>query len=127
MARTSKVLESVQSAGLKLNKDKCKSEVTATTFLGHRISGEGVEADPSKSQAILNMPEPTSKKEFQRFLGMITYLGKFIPKLSDLTAPLCSLLEKDVIYSFDKGQKEAFTTLKTVITSSPVLKFFDPM
>ena len=123
MARTTKVLEPVQLAGLKLNKDKCKFEVTATTFLGHKISGEGVEADPLKIQAILNVPEPTSKNEIQPFLGMITYLGKFIPNLSDLTAPLRSLLEKDVIYSFDKGQKEAFTTLTTVITSSPVLKF----
>ena len=112
MARTTKVLEFVQSAGLKLNEDKCKFEVTATTFLGHKISGEGVEADPSKIQAILNMPEPTYKKELQRFLGMITYQGKFIPNLSDLTAPLRSLLKKDVTYSFDKGQKEAFNTLK---------------
>ena len=94
--------------------------------LGHKISGEGVEADPSKLQALLNMPEPTSKKELQCFLGMIAYLGKFIPNLSDLTAPLRSLLEEVVIYSFDKGQKEAFKTLKTVITSSPVLKCFDP-
>ena len=87
MERTTKVLESNQSARLKLNKDKCKFEAKATTYLGHKITAEGLEADPSKIQAILNMPEPTSKKELQRFLVMITYLGKLIPNLSDLTAP----------------------------------------
>ena len=106
MARTTKVLESVQSAGLKLNKDKCKFEVTATAFLGHKISGEGVEADPSKIQAILNMPEPTSKKELQRFLGIITYLGKFIPNLSDLTALFAASLRKMPFTHLTKDRKK---------------------
>ena len=84
-ARTTKVLDSIRSSGLKLNKEN---------FFGHKISANGVEADPAKITAILSMPEPTSKKELQRFLGMITYLGKFIPNLSNLTAPLRSLHEK---------------------------------
>ena len=125
-ARTTKVLDSIRSSGLKLNKDKCIFETQTTTFLGHKISAQGVEADPAKITAIMNMPEPTSKKELQRFLGVITYLGKFIPNLSDLTAPLRSLLEKDAIYSFEKPQKDAVNKLKEVITSNRVLKFFDP-
>eukprot|EP00112_Aurelia_sp_Birch-Aquarium-sp1_P025750 Seg874.6 transcript_id=Seg874.6/GoldUCD/mRNA.D3Y31 product="putative protein K02A2.6" protein_id=Seg874.6/GoldUCD/D3Y31 len=125
-ARTTKVLDSIRSSGLKLNKEKCKFEAQTTTFLGHKISAHGVEADPAKITAILSMPEPTSKKELQRFLGMITYLGKFIPNLSDLTAPLRSLLEKDAIYSFDKPQKDAINELKEVITSNQILKFLTP-
>eukprot|EP00795_Rhopilema_esculentum_P009803 gene9803-18365_t len=125
-ARTTKVLDSIRSSGLKLNKEKCKFEAQTTTFLGHKIPAHGVEADPAKITAILSMPEPTSKKELQRFLGMITYLGKFIPNLSDLTAPLRSLLEKDAIYSFYKPQKDAINKLKEVITSNQILKFFDP-
>ena len=126
LAHTTKALESIRSAGLKLNKGKCKFVVKSTSFLGHKMSAEGVEADPSKIQVILNMPEPTSKMVLQCFLGMITYAGKFIHNDSDLTAPPQSLIKKDIIYSFDKGQKEVFKTLKTIITSSPVLKFFDP-
>ena len=126
LAHTTKALESIRSASLKLNKGKSKFVVKSTSFLGHKISAEGVEADPSKIQVILNMPEPTSKMALQCFLGMITYAGKFIHNDSDLTAPLQSLLKKDIIYSFDKGQKEVLKTLKTIITSSPVLKLFDP-
>ena len=125
-ARSTKVLDSIRSSGLKLNKDKCIFETQTTTFLGHKISAHGVEADPAKITAIMNMPEPASKKELKRFLGVNTYLGKFIPNLSDLIAPLRSLLEKDAIYSFEKPQKYAVNKLKEVITSNRVLRFFDP-
>lgn len=57
---------------------------------------------------------------------MNTYLGKFIPRLSDENAPLRTLLEKDVLWTFDKPQHEAVKKLKTLITSSPVLKYYNP-
>ena len=41
------------------------------------------------------MPSPTNKEELQRFLGMITYLLKFIPHFSQVASPLRALLEKD--------------------------------
>ena len=42
------------------------------------------------------MPTPSDKKALQRLLGMITYLAKFLPNLSDVTEPLKRLLDKDV-------------------------------
>ena len=41
------------------------------------------------------MPTPKSKKDLERFLGMIQYIGRFIPSLSDITAPLRILLQND--------------------------------
>ena len=57
---------------------------------------------------------------------MIAYLGKFIVNLSETTAPLRKLLEKDTLWSFDKPQQDAFDTLKDLVTKAPVLKYFDP-
>ena len=57
---------------------------------------------------------------------MITYLGKFIPNLSVYTEPLRKLLEKDVIWSFDQPQYEAIKNLKALITTIPVLRYYDP-
>ena len=54
--RTISVLQSVRQAGLKLNRDKCVFEVQETTFLGHKLSKNGIEADPRKIEAIVNMP-----------------------------------------------------------------------
>ena len=83
----------VRASGLKLNKSKCVFGVTELKFLGQIISERGIEPNVS---ATVDMPLPTNKKELQRFLGMVNYLGKFLPNLSDVSAPLRKLLEKDV-------------------------------
>ena len=90
------VLYRVQKSGVKLNLSKCKFEATEVSYLGHNLSEAGVKPDPSKVAAILQMPEPTNKSELQRFLGMINYLGKFLPNLASVSAPLRSLLENDI-------------------------------
>jgi hypothetical protein len=118
------VLDRVRESGLKLNKKKCTFRMTEITFLGHLISADGIKPDPRKIGAILKMP--TSKTELQRFLGMINYLCKFLPNLSKETAPLRQLLEKDVQWHFEQPHKTAINTLKKMITSSPVLAYYEP-
>ena len=76
--RLSKVFLKIRDSGLKLNKKKCQIGVKSIAFLGHIISSEGVKVDSTKVEAITRMQLPNSVTEFQRFLGMITYLGKFI-------------------------------------------------
>ena len=90
------------------------------------LSGEGVYADPRKIFAIIDMPVPRNKVELQRFLGMCNYLGKFIPDLANVTAPLYCLLEKDVPWHFEAEQENAVKKLKEMVTSAPVLKYFSP-
>ena len=72
------------------------------------------------------MPAPCNKEDLQHFLGMITYLGKFLPNLATQTASLRLLLEKGTEWFFDKPQQQAFEKLKDLVTESPVLKFFEP-
>ena len=120
------VLYRVQKSGVKLNFPKCKFEATEVSYLGHNLSEAGVKPDPSKVAAILQMPEPTNKSELQRFLGMINYLGKFLPNLASVSAPLRSLLENDIEWAFEKPQRKSFNELKRLVTESPVFKFFDP-
>lgn len=100
--------------------------MTSLVFLGHSISAEGIKPDFQKVAAIIDMPPPTNVKELQRFLGMVTYLGKFIPNLAKETAPLRKLLEKNIIWKMDKPQIDAFERLKKLVTTSPTLQFYDP-
>ena len=58
----------------------------------------------------------------QRFLGMVNYPGKFLPKLSDASALLRKLLEKDVEWCFDTPQMKAVQELKEMVTINPFLK-----
>ena len=72
------------------------------------------------------MSVPQSLTELQRFLGMVNYLGKYIPNLAEVTPPLRELLKKDVAFNLQKLQLDAIEKLKTLITSAPILKIFDP-
>ncbi|CAB4002304.1 Hypothetical predicted protein, partial [Paramuricea clavata] len=75
-------------------------------------------------QRIRLMNHLIGKTELQRFLGMINYLGKFLPNLSKETAPLRQLLEKDVQWRFEQPHETAINTLKKMITSSPA--YYEP-
>ena len=72
------------------------------------------------------MPCPESREDLQRFLGMLTYLGKFIPNLSHVASLLRALLEKNVEWQWQTEQQKSFTLLKELITKAPVLKYFNP-
>ena len=68
--------------------------------MGQKISRNGVSEDPEKVKAIKDMPFPRSKQDLQRFLGMVAYLGKFIPQLSEQTHQLRELVKKNSIWVF---------------------------
>ena len=55
---------------------------------------EGIRVDPFKTNAITKMSKPQSLTELQRFLGMVNYLGKFIPNLVEVTAQLRSFWKR---------------------------------
>lgn len=90
--RLMNVLQRVKKYGLKLNKNKCQFGVKEITFLGDKLSEGGVEPDKSKIQAILKKPRPTDRKAVLRVMGMINFVGKFIPNLSSKTGYLRKLL-----------------------------------
>lgn len=95
------------------------------SYVGHVFKGNGLKADPKKVTAISEMPPPKDKTSLQRFLGMITYVGKFIPNHSELSTPLRQLLHKDVVWSWTQHQQDAFDKLKMYVTKPPVLQYYD--
>ena len=125
-SRLRNVLRRIRDSGLKLNKEKCMFNVSELTYLGHILTSEGVKPDPKKKRAITNMQFPQSKNELRTFPGMVNCLRKFVPNLSDITAPLRELLEKDCRWYFDKVHENAFNKLKSIITSDAVLKYYGP-
>ena len=124
--RRRQVLDRCREWNLKLNKDKCRFRVSEVSYVGHLLSADGVKPDPLKVEAIKAMPPPGDREELQRFLGVVTYLSKFIPNMSQKSDPLRQLLQKDVEWSRGQAENEAFEILKTAISSTPVLKFKDP-
>ena len=116
----------IRKSGLKLNKNKYQIGVKSIVFLGHIMSSEGVKVDPAKIELITKMSLPNSVNELQRFIGMITYLGKFIPNLAEVTSPPRTLLKKEVEFKLEKSQLNAIGKLKGLVTTTPCLKIFNP-
>ena len=71
------------------------------------------------------MPYPSDVKGLQRFLGMVSYLAKFMPNLSSHTVHLRKLLEKGSVWSFENIHRQETDILKNLLTLPPVLKYFD--
>lgn len=122
---TDQVLARIEKAGLTLNKDKCEFEKSKIKFLGHMLGPKGVEIDPEKVEAIGKLREPENRPELQRLLGMVTYLAKFIPNLSQITQPLRALLVKEAEWVWTPHQKKAFEDIKRVLSSTPVLRYYN--
>ena len=120
-----RVLQAARKNNLKLNPDKCLFGVKELTFLGDKLTDQGVKPDPKKISAITNMERPKDKQEVQRFLGMVTYLAKWIPGFSEKTTPLRSLLHKNNEWQWGPEQETAWEHLKNLITTEPVLQYFD--
>ena len=60
------ILATLKPYQMKLNPSKCAFEVVSRKFLGFMMSQRGIEANPKKVQAILNMKSPKTVKEVQK-------------------------------------------------------------
>ena len=124
--RLDSVLKIISKAGITLNSEKCEFSKNSVKFLGHVIDEVGIHPDPNKVQAILDIKAPTNVVELRRFLGMVTYLSKFSPNLSQKSKPLRDLLSTKNEWLWDKCQQDAFTQIKEELSSTPVLALYDP-
>ena len=121
------LLQRCRSKGIKLNQKKLKFRRSQVSFMGHLISAEGLCPDPAKVEAIQKMPNPFNKQDIRRLLGMVNYLQKFSPNLSSVTAPLRELLKEENMFQWREDVEEkCFNDVKEVLSSPPVLKYFDP-
>lgn len=116
--RLKTVLDIARKNSLKFNINKCSFGLEELKYLGHIISSSGLKPDPDKIAAIVNMREPENKKDVEKFLGMITYLGKFIPHMSCITEPLRVLLKKNIAWHWESEQKKCVFYVKENINSN---------
>ena len=80
-----------QKEGLVLNSKKLELRRERVTFFRAEYSKDGMHPDPKKIQGIVEMSTPQDKQQLQSFLGMVNYMGTFIPNLSHHTEPLRSI------------------------------------
>ena len=119
------VLQGAGDNKLRLNKSKCKIQQGEVKYHGHVFVKHGLRTDPEKIKAVAGMPRPTDKAGVQRLLGMLNYVSKFVPNMSDLTTPLRQLLDKDVVWHWHEQQETSFKVIKETLAAAPVLAYYD--
>ena len=123
--RLQKFLERASKKGLKLNKEKCKIRQKEVPYVGHLVTAEGLKIDPQKVKAIDEMPEPKTKEDVKRLLGFVQFLSRYLPGLSKVDAPLRELEKSDVLFHWDRPQRESFKKIKQLVSQAPVLQYYD--
>ncbi|XP_063048477.1 uncharacterized protein K02A2.6-like [Engraulis encrasicolus] len=124
--RLNAVLQTIRRSGLKLNKAKCHFSKSEIDYFGHIISAEGMKPDKSKVSAITDMPSPNDVGQLRQVLGMINYLGRFLPGLSTVLHPVTDLLKKDSAWAWGDLQERALQKAKEMLSSAPALAYYDP-
>ena len=114
--QTKEVLIIIDENNLTLNKEKCLYNVQRIDFLGCVIDENGVQAAPEKVEAIKNFIPPTNTTELRSFLGLVNFVGQFVPNLATSTWPLSKLLTpgKNQI-EWHEEQQNAFENIKCII------------
>ena len=124
--RLNAVLKRVEESGLKLNKSKCQMKKKEVKYFGHKISAEGISADPDKVKAIQELPAPKSVSELRSVCGMFNYMSKFVDSLATTMKPMTDLLKKTSVWSWGPAQEQSFNQAKDKIAKSTTLAFYDP-
>jgi hypothetical protein len=94
-----------RNAGLKLNPEKCVFGVKKRKFHGCLVSTKGIEANPSKIEAILRMEPPRTRKCAQRLTRRLTYLNKFISRSEERNLPFFQVLKSAKYFNGDQFNK----------------------
>ena len=119
------VFSRLRSANVKLKPSKCSFARSSVEYLGHVVSRDGIQPDPSKIAAVENFPVPQCVRDVRSFLGLANYYRRFIKHFASIASPLNKLTHKNARFYWDESCDQAFHTLKSCLTSAPILAYPD--
>nr|KYP52318.1 Retrovirus-related Pol polyprotein from transposon 17.6 [Cajanus cajan]KYP52329.1 Retrovirus-related Pol polyprotein from transposon 17.6 [Cajanus cajan]KYP52332.1 Retrovirus-related Pol polyprotein from transposon 17.6 [Cajanus cajan] len=120
-ADLAEVFGQITRHNMRLNPEKCVFGVQGGKFLGFMITSRGIEANPEKCKAIIQMQSPQTVKDVQHLAGGLVSLSHFIPRLADKAGPIFTLLRKLKNFEWTDQCEEAFKSFKTFLTTLPIL------
>lgn len=119
------VLSKLRQHSLYAKLSKCHFGRTELPFLGHIISGNGVQVDPKKTEVVKNWPTPTCMEDVRRFLGLAGYFRKFLQDYASKVACLTDLLKRTQPWAWTPHCEIAFQWVKDALQKAPVLALPD--
>jgi hypothetical protein len=104
-----------------LNPTKCVFGVPARQLLGFIVSHRGIEVNPEKIKAILEISRPNDMKDVQRLTGCMAAVSRFIRCLGEKSLPLYKLMKKSDEFVWTDKADTALKDMKRVLSTAPVL------
>ncbi|XP_077229834.1 uncharacterized protein LOC143862648 [Tasmannia lanceolata] len=111
---------------MKLNPTKCTFGVGAGKFLGFMVSQRGIEANPEKIKAVMELTPPSTIREVQRLTGLVAALGRFISKSAERCLPFFNAIRGIKTAPWTPECQAAFEELKQYLSSPPLLSTPEP-
>jgi hypothetical protein len=90
------------------------------------VSHRGIEANPTKIQAIINMTPPQSTRDVQRLTGRLAALNRFISKSAERSPPFLKTLHGAKDFAWGPEQAATFASLKQHLSDLAILTSPDP-
>ncbi|XP_025670636.1 uncharacterized protein [Arachis hypogaea] len=115
------IMNTLRKHQMRLNPAKCAFGMEAGKFLGFMITQRGVEANPEKCRAILEMTSPKNLKDIQRLTGRLTALSRFLGASAQKATPFFKLMKKEAPFKWETECEEAFQHFKRVLAEPPIL------
>ncbi|CAL9021010.1 unnamed protein product [Prunus brigantina] len=107
---------------MRLNPTKCAFGLSSGKFLGFMISQRGIEANPEKIKAIIDMETPKTQKDIQSLTGRVAALTRFISRATDKCVPFFKALKGDKHHiTWTPECDQAFQDLKNCMSKAPLL------
>lgn len=113
--------ETLRSYKMKLNPKKCVFGVTSGKFFGFLVDERGIEVNPDKVQAVLDMTSPRNVKEVQKLTGCLAALGRFLSRAGDKCHYFFDTIKKKAKFEWTESAKAAFVQLKEHLHTLPRL------
>ena len=126
----SDVVDRLVDANVTFHASKCSLYSEDVTFLGFKLSEDGVSPDPEKVRSIKETPLPKTQFDLQSFLGLANFYRKFIPDFSTISAPMRALIHepsmkqrasKVKLIEWNPEAIGRFEELRSILASSKVV------
>jgi hypothetical protein len=116
----------LRAANLKLNPEKCVFGIHKGKVLGCLVSTKGIEGNPDKIKALVEMQDPVSVKDVQKLTGRVAALNRFIQRAAERSLPFFQVLRSAKNFQWSETQKQAFQKLKDYLSNMTKLCPLEP-
>jgi hypothetical protein len=107
----------LRAANLRLNPKKCIFGIHKGKVLGCLVSTKGIEENPNKIKALIEMQDSVSVKDVQKLTGRVAALNRFIPRAAERSLPFFQVLRSSKNFQWSETQKQAFRELKYYLSN----------